>query len=588
MAAAPGRSLLVSWLALGVLLAAPATAAAGDKTIVMLEVEGERTPRLLKSLERMVKNQHEILAGSVYRDAARRLRVLKLTPNNVKKVCAYLKVDGVIDGTVMQEEGSYRFIVRLRSGATGIIEKQIPMRLAQPLLSEKMAGMLAERLMTAIDNLPPMDKDGQDGTRVAIGKQGEVLENGEEEAEEPTGKGKKTKGKRTAVASSSSGKKKGKPPKKSKDGIEADVEEPERVASVLEEQAQEREGKSKGKGKSKSKDDGDDAEEEDDDDKRVAMKDGGDDDDGSGGDDEVVEEDDEDGEKSRDDGDDDDDDDESAGSVESDAEVAADSSSPRSAPALVNAGLSFVGRKLSFDYTGANAEQAPPGFSGTPVPGAYVVGEVYPAAFGGGEGVLANLGIGIVADRVIKLNSSVEDATGMGTVNLATRMWRYGANLRYRHNFGDEPNGYSVLASVGYNTAGFSISKGDAPGGPGSVDLPNVDYRYIDAGLGGRIPIFGQLSLLAEAKFLAPLDTGQIQRTSQYGAASVTGFDFEAVFEYQITKSFQARAGGRLMQMGYSFEGTGALGDRTGDGMNDVTGASDRYLGGFVTGGYSF
>jgi hypothetical protein len=109
MLAVRGRRILTFWLAFAVVLSAlPTLAAAGDgKTIVLLGVEGERTPRLKNSLEQMIKTQHEILPGSVYRDAARRLRAQKLTPKNVKKVCAYLKVDGLVDGTVVEDEAGY-------------------------------------------------------------------------------------------------------------------------------------------------------------------------------------------------------------------------------------------------------------------------------------------------------------------------------------------------------------------------------------------------------------------------------------------------------------------------------------------------
>jgi hypothetical protein len=541
MPAARGRRFLTSWLAFGIVFSSvSAFAGPGDKTIVLLEVEGEQTPRLRRSLERMVKSQqHEILPGTVYRDAARRLRATKLTPNNVKKVCAYLKVDGVLDGTVVQDAEGYRFIVRLRSASSGIIEKKFPLRLVQPHLKEATADQLAARLLLAIDNLPLVDKDGEDATRVAAARKGngakkrrsaakdEAEDAEDDELSEVKSSG---KGRRGAAVAGKSGA--GARAKKSarQDEDEAELEEEEEP----------------GEGTA---------------DERVAAQ--GDEESGDEGEDEVD------------------------GSLEDDTDSpAASGSTPRTTALLVNAGVSFIGRKLSFSYSGA-AEQGPPGFSGTPVPGAYVVGEVYPAAFDGKRGALADLGVGFVVDRVIKLNSAVDDGTGMATVNLGTRMWRYGANLRYRHNFDAAPNGYSVHGSIGYTSAGFSISKGEAPDGV-NVDVPNVGYRVIDAGGGGRIPILEKLSFLAEAKFLAPLDTGPIQGNAQYGPATVMGFEGEAAFEYQITPNFMARAGGRLMLISFSFDGDGALDDRDGNGENDVSGASDRYLGGFVTGGYSF
>ena len=98
--------------------------AASDKYIVMLDIEGERSPRLKKSISRMVKEQYKVMEGSSYRDAARRLRAEKLTPTNVKKVCGYLEADGVIDGTLVKAAEQYKFILRLRSCQTGAITKK--------------------------------------------------------------------------------------------------------------------------------------------------------------------------------------------------------------------------------------------------------------------------------------------------------------------------------------------------------------------------------------------------------------------------------------------------------------------------------
>jgi hypothetical protein len=520
MQAPRGRKLLVFWLVLGALcplMLAPARAE--KKTIVMLEVEGEREPKLRKSLELMVKGGHEILPGATYRDAARRLRAQKLTPNNVKEVCRYLRVDGVLDGTLVQDDEGYRLVVRLRSATDGIIEKKIPLRLKQPFLSDKMQNQLAQRLMLAIDNLPSVDKDGRDGTLVAAAR----------DADDEDGKGKKGRKGRDEdedepVASKSSRRKGGK--KLGPDEVEPDSVGADRLASAREEEAEEEKG-----GLDEAQDE--EIQDERPDGERTASREG----------------------------------------------------SPRATPLLVNLGVSFIGRKLTFDYTGTDTTQAPPGYDGTPVPGAYMTAETYPARFGDETGALANIGVGVVIDRVIGLNSTLDDGTGT-LVKIPTRMWRYGANLRYRHNFGDEPNGFSMHGAVGYNTAGFAITKRDVPGT--NVDVPNVNYKYIDIGVGGRVPVVGPLSLLAEAKFLGLLNAGQIQTLAQYGPADVSGFEGEAVFEYQITDNVNARAGGRFMQVKMTYDGFGALGDRNSDGMQDVTGSSDRYLGGFVTAGYSF
>jgi hypothetical protein len=257
----------------------------------------------------------------------------------------------------------------------------------------------------------------------------------------------------------------------------------------------------------------------------------------------------------------------------------------RTSPLVVNGGMSFVGRNLTFKSS-APADQAPRGYQGKTVPGVYATGELYPMSFAGAKGALANVGVGFVADRVIKLNSSVSDGMD-GTTLLPTKQSRYGINLRYRHNFGAGPRGVSVLASVGYNKLTFSIDKSGAPDNV-IVDVPNTSYTYVDPGLGVRVPLAGALSALVEAKFMAVLGTGQIQQPEQYGAATVTGFDGDLGFEYSLGDHFLARAGARLMYIGYSFKGNGELSDRDGNGSADVGGASDRYLGGYLTAGYAF
>ena len=252
---------------------------------------------------------------------------------------------------------------------------------------------------------------------------------------------------------------------------------------------------------------------------------------------------------------------------------------------LLAAGVSFTGRRLRFNYSGDPAA-APPGYRGKTVPGAYLNAEVYPLAFTGQRGIGANLGIGAVFDRVLSLKSAVDDGAG-GTTTVPTRESRYGARVMYRHNVGDGPTGLSLVASAGYNKMAFVIAKGQAPDGV-IVDVPNVVYTYIDPGLGARIPITGRLSALLDARFLAVLDTGEIQKPEQYGTATVTGADLDGALEYGVGDHFLVRAGARVLFMGFAFKGTGALTDRDANTMTDVGGASDRYLGGYVLGGYSF
>jgi len=588
--------------------------AASSKHIVMLDIEGERSPRLKKSITRMVKEQYEIMEGSSYRDAARRLRAEKLTPTNVKKVCAYLEADGVIDGTLVQEDGRYKFTLRLRSAVTGAIAKKIPMFINQPSLSQNMADQLEERLLAAIADLPRAGG----GTKVKGGKSKFSDDDDDEDAAPVKRKGKKSKAaedddeddeedeprKMTKAEKRAADKKAKAAALAEKKAAEKEARE-EAAREAREKREREKAEKEMAKKKKKAKSDDDDEDDDDGeaDDEEVAVKgkkgkkDGkkkasaeDDDEDEAVDEDEASADDDEDEPKRaamRDAGQDEDEDNAS----NPDLGVAAAADKPttatgvRTTPLLVNGGVSFIGRNLTFKSS-APADQAPRGYKGTTVPGVYATGELYPMTFAGAKGALGNVGVGFVADRVIKLNSSVSDGMD-GTALLPTKQSRYGVNLRYRYNFGSGPRGVSVWGAVGYNKLTFSIDKSGAPDNV-IVDVPNTAYTYVDPGLGVRVPVAGPVSALVEGKFMAVLDTGQIQTPEQYGAATVTGFDGDAALEYAFGDHFLARAGARLMMIGYSFKGNGVQSDRDGNGSADVGGASDRFLGGYVTAGYAF
>jgi hypothetical protein len=559
--AARGRQLLFCAALTGLLVALGPRVASADKYIVVLDIEGERTPRLKKALTRMVKAHHEAMDGSVYRRAARRLRKQKLTPTNVKKVCDYLKADGIIDGTLVKDDGRYRFTIRLRSGRTGAISKKIPMYINTPSLSENMAVQLEERLVAAIDALPRVsgrDDDLEDEEEfVARKKVDKKAERKRLEEKRLAAKEKRLEQKRKAEEDKRRREEEKAEARRKKQDAEDRGKASKRRAAREEEDLDDEEG-----------DDFDDEEGDqafDDEDprpKRAAMKDAGDD-------------------EEEDDDPDDDDPDATVGK----SARPSGPTSPRTTPVLVHAGLSVTGRKLSFRYAGDEANR-PLGYKGSPVPGIYAEGELYPLAFGGKRGALANIGIGFMIDRVLRLSSAVADGMG-GTAQLATTQARYGGSLLYRWNFGSGPDGISVTPSLGYSKLAFLIDKAAAPDGV-VVDVPNVSYTFAEVGAAIRVPIAGPVAGILEAKFLAVLDTGEIQQPTQYGAATVTGVDADGGLEMRFGQHFLARAGARLLLMGYDFKGTGEMADRDANGEIDVGGAADRYLGGYMTAGYIF
>ncbi|HTM19441.1 MAG TPA: hypothetical protein VL172_03000 [Kofleriaceae bacterium] len=265
----------------------------------------------------------------------------------------------------------------------------------------------------------------------------------------------------------------------------------------------------------------------------------------------------------------------------------------------VAAGLSFMGRRLTFTVRSGLGDLSPRGYQGTPVAGAYVAGELYPLAFNlNNRSITRDLGITGVVDKVLKIESRLryqDDANMEQVASLPTEQMRWGVGLVFRHNFGSRPTAPSVKLGIRYNRARFVIDKGAAPVVGGSavvVDIPNMDYAYIDPGIAGRLPIGGKLSLLADVRYLYITDTGEMQQMDQYGDATVTGIDADVGAEYKISPQLSIRGGGRLIRIGYDFtEGNGAelVYNRDGDAASqDVFGAQDRYLGGYAIAAYLF
>lgn len=254
-------------------------------------------------------------------------------------------------------------------------------------------------------------------------------------------------------------------------------------------------------------------------------------------------------------------------------------------------GASFLQRSLDFTYENSLGLDAPQGYSGAYVAGAYVNGELYPQAFDlENEGKGRNLGITGVYDQVLSIDSRLT-YDDMGTEMVAvlpTEQVRWGVGGVYRHNLGDSPMKPTVKVSVRYNRFRFTIDKSMAPAGV-VVDIPNTDYTYIDPGIAIKYPLSPTLALQADARFIFVTSVGEMQQEDQYGAAKVTGIDADAGFVYMLNERASVRAGARYIRIAYEFDGTGALtNDRDADPEQDVFGALDAYLGGYATLGYVF
>jgi hypothetical protein len=253
----------------------------------------------------------------------------------------------------------------------------------------------------------------------------------------------------------------------------------------------------------------------------------------------------------------------------------------RNAAVDVELGVTAVKRNLSFTYASdLSASQRPNGYSGSIVPSVILTGEVYPLAFGKKPGALGGLGIGFVIDRVLLLKSR------LGMKEYTTSQMRLGGGLRYRYNFGDQATMPTVKAIVGFSKLDFTIDRGTD-----DLDLPNVSYSYLDLGVAGRFPLgTPHAAVYLDVRYLQVLSAGEVSQMDFYGSGSTLGLDGDAGFELQFLGRGIVKIGVRYQRIAHDFDGNGARSNnRDGNASTqDVGGALDTYLSGYVTGGYLF
>jgi hypothetical protein len=250
------------------------------------------------------------------------------------------------------------------------------------------------------------------------------------------------------------------------------------------------------------------------------------------------------------------------------------------------AGASFISRRLSFEFNdGLVGRQQPQGYSGGLVPGVYAAVELYPAALASGaRGFARNIGVSGEVDRVLVIRSKLQ---GSGGEALPTTQLRFGAGLVYRWNLGSSPTSPTLKIGARYNRLSFTIDE-SAADDPTQIKIPDVEYAYVDPGLGLRLPLGERAALVAQGRYLVVLDAGQIQDADRYGDSSSLAFDADLAGELKLTSSLLARVGARFTQIGLDFDGSGDQTDPTGDGSQDVTAATDRYFGVYATAGVLF
>jgi hypothetical protein len=253
----------------------------------------------------------------------------------------------------------------------------------------------------------------------------------------------------------------------------------------------------------------------------------------------------------------------------------------RHAAVDVQVGMTGGWRNLRFTFApDLQASKKPHGYKGGLVPSVLLVGEVYPLAFAARRSALTGLGVSFVFDRALLLKSK------LGDTEYDTSQMRFGAGLRYRFPFGNKATLPTLKAIAGWNSLSFKIDRGAM-----DIDLPNVSYSYIDAGLAARLPLGNpSYAVYADFRYMIVLGAGEIQEQAFYGDGSILGIDGDIGVELIFAKRVIVKVGGRYQRIAFDFDGTGTKSnDRDDDLMTqDVGGALDQYFSAYATAGYLF
>jgi hypothetical protein len=593
------------------------------KRVVVLDFEGPRGERFHDDLVRLLKKTHTVVSTNQWNGTAEQLDAATMLDKDVRRVARKLKVDAIVEGLIEKRRDAFLIHLKLREGKTGeVVRASIRTKAEGPRIDARAQRDLKDELVGAIDEVEPNhpdsadDDDARGKKRVskaeaeaddeedrpatkrgkkadARGKkrvsQAEAEAEADEEDDRPAAKKRAARKGAAKVAARADDEDEGAPPPKKtkKDDDRASRKAAPKVASAAEEDDEDKLPAKKpakdGRGFSKRPDDerGSDRVESrtaKGDDERALLKPKTDDD-AAGKSGDAADGDGEHRAESTKVASSDDDSTRVEAEVEPGGRLAAGAArSPGSRAIELVAGASMTVRKMSFDVR-PDLEQRPASYKGGRAAGAIVDATFYPLALGHGRsGILKDLGLTVMYDRVLKV-SSHSQLTGM---TYETKETRLGAGLVFRHAFGAAATAPVVLATVGYSSQVFRIAA--------DLDTPNVKYTMFEPGLGLRFPVTAALILGVDARFMAITSAGQIQQPEQYGTASVLGLEGAVAIDYVFGGGLFARAAFRYETIGYSFKGNGELtNNRDGVGTTqDVTGARDTYLGGLATVGYVY
>lgn len=523
-----------------VVAADPAPAHAGK--VVVLTVQGDEEGELQDGLIAVIEEHHELMSAGEFERAARRSGLDDLDGPAIGKIARKLDLDAVIQGTVSPEDEGYMFTVRIRS-KTGRTVKKISMDLARPRLSKKAKKRLGTGVLDGIDKVLGISDEDR----------GADEDDAEDRAVKSRNKARKSA--RELAADD-----------------DEDMEEEEEAPRKRSKKAKAKKAKPVKVAKATRRDDDGDGDDEEMDDAGEADGEG---DDGEADGEGDAEDDEEDGDRvaARDD-----DDLEDALGVRDDAD--GDDDRPRAPRAWTRPAIRLdvggSGKLRQLAFTSRPYEQAPFGYQSAMVPGARLEVEAYPLALAG-DGAASGLGVAVEYDKTMLLTTRSSEAPD---VALKTTQSHWSVGARYRYAFGSSVKAPAVTVGVGYGRRLFKVRRGDLPDGA-RLDMPDVDYKFIDPGLTFSLPISSKIALHAGGKALLVQEAGPIQAESSYGGAKITGVDGSFGLDVAVMKNVVVGLSGSFTQIGYEFVGNGeeTFNRDLDPDTQDVGGASDRYIG---------
>jgi hypothetical protein len=576
------RSSISTWLLVASLVLSASVASAGRKRVVVLDFDGPKAEKFHADVVKLIKKSHTVVATDKWNGAAEELGAGGVTEKNIKKVAKKLKVDGVVEGKIEKRRDEYIIRIKLHAGTSGeIVGNPVDTKAGGPKLDGKATRDLKDELVGAIDELETNHGGGASDDdadadvkptkkKKAAAADDDAADSGGDEPKHGAFSKHADKGSDKVDDDASV-----KPSKKKKgaaadDDADADAKpaktskkkaDPE-VTAALATKHEDDDDSSAKPAKKKAESDSDSADSDPPPKKAKKRVSSSDDDAGTA---------------------------EASSGDEGAASAGALSVTERAIDATL--GLSFTARRMGFTYSPQLAgSQIPPGYrQSVPVAGAFIDAQVYPLAISHkGSGPLKGLGIEVLYDRVLRINS--QKADNMGVLHsLATVSERYGIGPVYRYPIGKMAIGGRLL----YEGQSFLIQQ-TLPDGE-KTDIPDVSYSIFSIGAFARYPLMPKINLDADVAFLAVVSTGgsnsSIGSAMEYGKASVSGEELALGADYQLTKNIFLRAQFRLETIGLTFAGgpaTLANNRDTDPNTQDVTAARDTYFGGMVTAGYAY